>query len=165
MERMRRLSQRYGGYWRYPDLKDYTYLVNPYYPPSKMRAEIKNSLDVLLENYPSGHRVNALLAAKTFGLKVGTVVVGNGAAEIIQAWMSMLSGKIGFIYPTFEEYPNRVEEARRVVFTPSMKNGFRYTVDDLIGFFSENPVSSIVLINQLYSKNVKALLINRRRTG
>lgn len=146
-EQMRRLSQRYGGYWRYPDLKDYTYLVNPYYPPSKMRAEIKNSLDVLLENYPSGHRVNALLAAKTFGLKVGTVVVGNGAAEIIQAWMSMLPGKIGFIYPTFEEYPNRVEEDRRVVFTPSMKNGFRYTVDDLIGFFSENPVSSIVLIN------------------
>lgn len=59
----------------------------------------------------------------------------------------MLSGKIGFIYPTFEEYPNRVEEDRRVVFTPSEKNGFRYTVDDLIGFFSENPVSSIVLIN------------------
>lgn len=146
-EQVAKLAKRFGGYWRYPQLKDYTYLVNPYYPPEKMRAEIKNSFDVLLESYPSGQRVNALLAAKTFGLKVGTVAVGNGAAEIIQAWMGMVAGKIGFVYPTFEEYPNRVEENRRVVYTPSASNGFRYSVNDLIDFFGENRVSSIVLIN------------------
>lgn len=146
-EQIQKLASRFGGYWRYPRLKDYTYLVNPYFPTSKMRDEMKNSFDVLLENYPSGQRVNALLAAKTFGLKVGTVAVGNGAAEIIQAWMSMLAGKIGFVYPTFEEYPNRIEESRRVVFTPSAENGFRYTVKDLMDFFGANPVSSIILIN------------------
>lgn len=146
-EQIRKLALRFGGYWRYPGLKDYMYLVNPYFPTSKMRAEMKNSFDELLDNYPSGQYVNALLAAKTFGLKVGTVVVGNGAAEIIQAWMRMLSGKIGFIYPTFEEYPNRINAKQRVVFTPSAKNGFHYTVDDVIEFFSENIVSSIILIN------------------
>ena len=146
-EQVTQLAKRFGGYWRYPHLKDYTYLVNPYYPPEKMRAEIKNSFDALLENYPSGQRVNALLAAKTFGLKVGTVAVGNGAAEIIQAWMGMLAGKIGFVYPTFEEYPNRIDESRRVVYTPSATNGFRYSADDLIGFFGKNRVSSIILIN------------------
>ena len=146
-EQIKKLASRYGGYWRYPGLKDYTYLVNPYFPTTKMRAEMKNSFDVLLENYPSGQRVNALLAAKTFGLKVGTVAVGNGAAEIIQAWMNMLAGKIGFVYPTFEEYPNRIDESRRVVFTPSAENGFRYTVKDLMDFFGDNPVSSIILIN------------------
>ena len=146
-EQVKRLAKRFGGYWRYPHLKDYTYLVNPYYPPEKMRAEIKNSFDALLENYPSGQRVNALLAAKTFGLKVGTVAVGNGAAEIIQAWMGMLAGKIGFVYPTFEEYPNRIEEGRRIVFNPSPENGFRYSAEDMIGFFGKNRVSSIILIN------------------
>ena len=146
-DQIKKLASRYGGYWRYPGLKDYTYLVNPYFPTSKMRAEMKNSFDVLLENYPSGQRVNALLAAKTFGLKVGTVAVGNGAAEIIQAWMNMLAGKIGFVYPTFEEYPNRIEENRRVIYQPSAKNGFRYSADDLIEFFGKNPVSSIILIN------------------
>ena len=146
-EQIERLAKRYGGYWRYPHLKDYTYLVNPYFPPPKMRAELKNSFDVLLENYPSGQRVNALLAAKTFGLKVGTVAVGNGAAEIIQAWMGLLAGKIGFVYPTFEEYPNRIEASRRVVYTPSAEKGFRYTAADLIEFFGKNPVSSIILIN------------------
>lgn len=146
-EQIKKLSSRYGGYWRYPGLKDYTYLVNPYFPTDKMRAEMKNSFDVLLENYPSGQRVNALLAAKTFGLKVGTVAVGNGAAEIINSWMGMLAGKIGFVYPTFEEYPNRIDEARRVVFMPSAENGFRYTAKDLMDFFDKNPVSSIILIN------------------
>jgi len=146
-EQIKRLASRYGGYWRYPGLKDYTYLVNPYFPPEKMRAEMKNSFDVLLENYPSGQRVNALLAAKTFGLKVGTVAVGNGAAEIINAWMKLLGGKVGFVYPTFEEYPNRIKESRRVVFLPSAENGFRYTAKDLIDFFGKNPVASIILVN------------------
>ena len=146
-EQIKKLASRYGGYWRYPGLKDYTYLVNPYFPTVRMRAEMKNSFDVLLENYPSGQRVNALLAAKTFCLKVGTVAVGNGAAEIIQAWMEMLAGKIGFVYPTFEEYPNRIDESRRVVFTPSAENGFRYTAKDLMDFFGKNSVSSIILIN------------------
>ena len=146
-EQIKKLAFRYGGYWRYPGLKDYTYLVNPYFPTPKMRAEMKNSFDVLLENYPSGQRVNALLAAKTFSLKVGTVAVGNGAAEIIQAWMGLLAGKIGFVYPTFEEYPNRIEEDRRVVFKPSADNGFRYTAKDLMDFFGKNPVSSIIIIN------------------
>ncbi len=146
-EQITKLASRYGGYWRYPGLKDYTYLVNPYFPPAKMRAEMKNSFDTLLENYPSGQRVNALLAAKTFGLKVGTVAVGNGAAELIHAWMEMLAGKIGFVYPTFEEYPNRIDESRRVVFTPPAANGFRYTAKDLMDFFGKNPVSSIILVN------------------
>lgn len=142
-----KIAARYGGYWRYPHLKDFTYLVNPYYPPTKMRAEIKNSFDVLLENYPSGQRVNALLAAKTFGLRPGQTCVGNGAAETIREYTSMLGGKIGFVYPTFEEYPNRIPEGRRVVFTPSSARGFRYTVADLIKFFTANPIEHLILVN------------------
>ena len=171
-EQIKKLASRYGGYWRYPGLMDYTYLVNPYFPPAKMRAEIKNSFDTLLENYPSGQRVNALLAAKTFGLKVGTVAVGNGAAELIHAWMEMLAGKIGFVYPTFEEYPNRIDESRRVIFTPPVTNGFRYTAKDLMDFFGENPVSSIILVNPdnpsgnfLPKKDVLKLVAWTKRKG
>ena len=171
-EQIKKLASRYGGYWRYPGLKDYTYLVNPYFPTSRMRAEMKNSFDALLENYPSGQRVNALLAAKTFGLKVGTVAVGNGAAEIINAWMHLIAGKIGFVYPTFEEYPNRIDESRRVVFTPRPENGFRYTAKDMMDFFGKNPVSSIILINPdnpsgnfLPKKDVLKLIAWTKRKG
>lgn len=34
-EHYRKITSRYGGYWRYPKLLDFCYLVNPYYPPEK----------------------------------------------------------------------------------------------------------------------------------
>lgn len=32
---------RYGGYWRYPQLLDFCYLVNPYFPPQRLIDEIQ----------------------------------------------------------------------------------------------------------------------------
>lgn len=146
-EQVKKLASRFGGYWRYPGLKDFCYLVTPYFPGRRLRAELKASFDTLLEQYPSGQRVNALLAAKMFGLHADEIAVGNGAAEIIQAYMGVIGGKIGFVYPTFEEYPNRVEEDRRVIFTPSAENGFRYGAKDLIDFFTKKPVSNLIIVN------------------
>lgn len=62
-QRVELLSGRYGGYWRYPQLIDFCYLVNPYYPPQKLMDEIKASFEKLITQYPSGMRVNSLLAA------------------------------------------------------------------------------------------------------
>ena len=146
-EQVKKLSSRFGGYWRYPGLMDFCYLVTPYFPGNRLRAELKASFDALLEQYPSGQRVNALLAAKMFGLHAEEIAVGNGAAEIINAYMGLLGGRIGFVYPTFEEYPNRIGSSRRVAFQPSAENGFRYGAKDLIAFFTKNPVSNLVVVN------------------
>jgi hypothetical protein len=80
-------NSRYGGYWRFPQLKDYCYLVNPYYPSRRMKDELKANFDVLLSNYPSGMYVNSLLAGKYFGIRQDYVVVGNGAAELIKSYI------------------------------------------------------------------------------
>ncbi len=58
------ISGRYGGYWRYPKLMDYCYLVNPYFPPDKMVEEIRSNFKELMTQYPSGMSVNSMLAAK-----------------------------------------------------------------------------------------------------
>lgn len=55
--------KRYGGYWRFPNLLDYCYLVNPFFPPKKMLDEMKANFETLLREYPSGQWVNSLLAA------------------------------------------------------------------------------------------------------
>ena len=68
-KRFKAISSRYGGYWRYPHLLDFCYLVNPYFPPQQMIDEIKSSFEVLMREYPSGMRVNSLLAAKNFSIK------------------------------------------------------------------------------------------------
>ena len=98
---------RYGGYWRFPKLLDFCYLVNPFFPPQRMKDELRANFDTLLTEYPSGMYVNSLLAGKYLGIRQSYIVVGNGAAELIKSLMGMINGKIGVVYPTFMEYPNR----------------------------------------------------------
>ena len=86
-QRLSRYMSRYGGYWRFPHLLDFCYLVNPYFPPQRMKDEMRANFDVLLTQYPSGMSVNALLAGKYFGVNEAYVAVGNGAAELIKSLM------------------------------------------------------------------------------
>ncbi len=145
-EHYRAISSRYGGYWRYPQMLDFCYLVNPYFPPQRMIDEIKASFETLMREYPSGMRVNSLLAAKNFGVKQDFIVVGNGAAELIKALMENWTGKLGNILPTFDEYPNRLSQDKVVQFVPQ-KPSFRYTAHEIADFFANKGIDTLLLIN------------------
>ncbi len=145
-ECMSKMQSRYGGYWRYPKLKDFCYLVNPYFPPQKLMDEIKASFETLITQYPSGMRVNSLLAARNFDVPQENIIIGNGAAELIKALMEYLSGTIGIIRPTFEEYPNRYDKNETICFYPQNEN-FSYSLQDLINYFGEKSISNLILIN------------------
>ncbi|MBR4903186.1 MAG: aminotransferase class I/II-fold pyridoxal phosphate-dependent enzyme [Selenomonadaceae bacterium] len=145
-EKVSMIQKRYGGYWRYPKLIDFCYLVNPYFPPQKLIDEINANSMKLLMQYPSGMRVNSLLAAKNFGVHIENILVGNGAAELIKLLMQKLSGKVGFVRPTFEEYPNRYDKAESICFSPQNEN-FSYNVDDLINFFGDKEITSLIVVN------------------
>lgn len=144
-QRLSLIQGRYGGYWRYPRLKDFCYLVNPYFPPKKMVDELKSSFEVLLTQYPSGMRVNSLLAARNFGVHQENILVGNGAAELIKSLMERFDGATGIIRPTFEEYPNRYT-GEEVVFTPD-NDDFTYTADDLMDFFGDKGIRNLIVVN------------------
>ena len=145
-ERYSAISSRYGGYWRYPQMLDFCYLVNPYYPPKRMIEEIKASFEILMREYPSGMRVNSLLASKNFGVKQDYILVGNGAAELIKGLMENWTGTLGNIIPTFEEYPNRLNAEKLIQFVPE-DEGFKYTADDMISFFEDKDIDTLLLIN------------------
>lgn len=145
-EHLTRLQCRYGGYWRYPKLLDFCYLVNPYYPPQKLMDEMKANFEKLLTQYPSGMEVNALLAGKNFGVSAEHIVVGNGAAELIGCLMKHFSGRVGFVRPTFEEYPNRYPSDKSVVFVPQTDD-FSYTAGDITEYFDGTGIEALVLIN------------------
>ena len=145
-ERLGKYNKRYGGYWRFPKMLDFCYLVNPYFPPKRMKDELRANFDVLLTEYPSGMAVNSLLAGKYFGIRQEFVVVGNGAAELIKSLMAQIQGKIGVVFPTFEEYPNRINRSRIVTFVPD-NSDLRYTADDLKQFFAKQEINTLLLIN------------------
>ncbi len=145
-EFMYRYNMRFGGHWRFPKLLDFCYLVNPYFPTAHMKDELRANFDILLSEYPSGMYVNSLIAAKYFDIRQKYTVVGNGAAELIKSLMERVEGRIGVVYPTFQEYPNRKEQAEIIGFTPD-NDDLTYTADDLIRFYADKQLSTLLLIN------------------
>ncbi|MBQ0049885.1 MAG: aminotransferase class I/II-fold pyridoxal phosphate-dependent enzyme [Bacteroidales bacterium] len=145
-ELLKKYYTRYGGFWRFPQMLDFCYLVNPYFRQSKIIDELEANFRVLLGEYPSGMKVNTLLASKCWGVREEYIIPGNGAAELIKVLMEQTEGRLGVVRPTFEEYPNRIDEERTVAFIPSHRD-FRYGTDDLIAFFSQHPVDTLLLIN------------------
>ena len=143
---LRKYYGRYGGFWRFPQMLDFCYLVNPYFPSRRMKDELRANFDTLLTEYPSGMKVNTLIASKCFGVSEPYIVPGNGAAELIKVLMEESQGKIGFTRPTFEEYPNRYDKDQQVTFVPQNKD-YRYTADDLMAFFGDKNIRQLMVIN------------------
>ena len=143
---IRKYYGRYGGFWRFPQMLDFCYLVNPYFPSKRMKDELRSNFDTLLTEYPSGMKVNTLIASKSFGVSEPYIVPGNGAAELIKVLMEGMDGKVGFIRPSFEEYPNRYDPSQQVTFVPSNED-YRYTADDLMAYFGDTGIKALLLIN------------------
>ena len=143
---LRKYYGRFGGFWRFPKMLDYCYLVNPYFAQSKIMDEMQANFSTLVMEYPSGMKVNTLLASKCWGIKEEYIVPGNGAAELIKVLMELLPGRLGITRPTFEEYPNRRDKESLVTFVPQDCD-YRYTADDIMAFFANNRAESILLIN------------------
>jgi len=143
---LRKYYGRYGGFWRFPQMLDFCYLVNPYFPSQRMKDELRANFDTLLTEYPSGMKVNTLIASKCFGVSESYIVPGNGAAELIKILMEDTKGKTGFIRPTFEEYPNRYDKDLQVTFVPQNED-YRYTADDLMTFFADKDIQQLMVIN------------------
>ena len=143
---IRKYYGRYGGFWRFPQMLDYCYLVNPYFNESRIMKEMKANFETLIAEYPSGLNVNTLLASKCWGVSEDYILPGNGAAELIKALMERLQGTLGITRPTFEEYPNRYKPSSLVTFVPQNPD-YRYSADDLMDFFGKNRPDNLLLIN------------------
>ena len=139
------MQNRYGGYWRFPGMLDFCYLVNPYFPPKQMVRELQSSFESLLTQYPSGDSQQSLLAGKIFGIDPSHVAVGNGAAELISALGERISGTVAIPYPTFNEYPERFVNAKTV--PVPVKDDFSYTVDDILATVDGHRADNVLLIN------------------
>ncbi len=136
------LSKRFGGYWRYDEIIDFCYLVNPFFPPESLNNEIKYSLNKLMQSYPSGERVQAMLAGKLFDVPESRIVVGNGAAELIDSLANILTGKFGLYGPTFEEYTARFDNIDLSILNT---DGYRYGKEDVLNLAKDN--DGVILIN------------------
>lgn len=138
------LQKRYGGYWRFPEILDFCYLVNPYFPPENMINELQSNFKPLLTQYPSGAQEQSLLAGKIFSVPKEYITVGNGAAELISSLANFTDGKIGIPFPTFNEYPERF--SKNIIEIKTGKN-FSYDAKTIINAVKKEKLSFVILIN------------------
>lgn len=138
------IQRRYGGYWRYPSLIDFCYLVNPYFPDEVFVSECKAYFQSLISQYPSGSAVQSLLASKLFNVEPNQIVVTNGAAETIKVLGKVFQGKFGILEPTFYEYIDAIGQDK-VVRKLVSSEGFNYGIEPLLELAES--VENLVLIN------------------
>ncbi|MCC7370240.1 MAG: aminotransferase class I/II-fold pyridoxal phosphate-dependent enzyme [Chloroflexi bacterium] len=145
-ERFERLQKRYGGYWRFPRLKDFTYLVHPYFPSDGLREALSDAAPQLATMYPSGLAVQRSLAAGLFRCQPDQILVGNGAAELISAMLADISGPVIVPTPTFEEYGHYPEA---VPMGPAAlePDTFRHDLDNLAQASRDQSAAALVLVN------------------
>ena len=141
-EKYELLKKSYGGYWRFPKLKDFCYLVNPYFPPSALLERMKVNFKSLIESYPSGRERIKVLLSQVFGVDSSLITAGNGASELIKILLDLIGGKIGIVVPTFEEYPNRASE---LIVEQAPPPDFRYTEELVFKLLESSDV--VVLVN------------------
>jgi histidinol-phosphate/aromatic aminotransferase/cobyric acid decarboxylase-like protein len=142
-DKLKLIHRRYGGYWRFPRMLDFCYLVNPYFPPEPMKNEMRAYFDELLTGYPSGLRVENLLMGKLFNLDESLVLTGNGAAELIRAAAPLVKGRVGIVYPSFNEYAESFAPHGTVV--PLYPRDLAYGLEDLRGWARQ--CDTLLLIN------------------
>jgi histidinol-phosphate/aromatic aminotransferase/cobyric acid decarboxylase-like protein/choline kinase len=142
--KLRHMQNKYGGYWRYDGLLDYCYLVNPYFPNKKMVDKMKNEYDILLRQYPSGLNIQNLNAGRMFGVDADKLLVGNGAAELINVLQKVIKGKLGVCVPTFNEYIRCFPDCEIVKLNTSLTD-YAYDVDEILKHIDK--VDNMVIIN------------------
>lgn len=144
-EKFRDIQGRFGGYWRYPSLMDFTYANNPFFPTSRMTDEIKANLTKVMFSYPSKNQINSLLVAKNLSIKESQVVVSNGIEELFGQLLEKVSEPVGMVAPPNLEYLHRLQNRSVDLFRSS--DMFNVTSDDIISHYAQSGIKTLILVN------------------
>ncbi|MCR5700023.1 MAG: aminotransferase class I/II-fold pyridoxal phosphate-dependent enzyme [Candidatus Saccharibacteria bacterium] len=143
-DKLTNFQKRYGGYWRFDDLLDYCYLVNPYYPTKNLLDKINYFSEPLVTQYPSGQNVDCICASRIFNdINTNYLAVGNGAAELISILGQILSGKMYLPESVFNEYSRCFNSCELNKYNMS-KNDYQYSLANLERALETNDVLCIV---------------------
>ena len=171
-EKLENFQKRYGGYWRFDNLLDYCYLVNPYYPPKNMLNKINYFSRDLITQYPSGQAIECINAGRLFNdTDEKYFAVGNGAAELINILGKNLHGKMLISKTSFNEYYRCFNNMTFDIFDMS-KNNYAFDInlinkkieeDDIICLVNpDNPTGAFIDKSSIIKILNKAKSLNKQ---
>ena len=143
-ERLESMQKRYGGYWRFENLLDYCYLVNPYFPPESMINKINSFSKKLLTQYPSGQEIQCIDATRLFnGINEQYICIGNGASELINALGQILKGNMYVSKSAFNEYVRCFNNCKFNIFDMK-EDKFSYNIEKIKSNIDKNDIICLV---------------------
>lgn len=143
-KKLKRFQRMYGGYWRFNNILDFCYLVNPYYPPKKLLDEMRYSMDTLMTQYPSGLDTQILNMSRLLNdVNEEHMLVGNGAAELINGIGKILNGKMYVATTVFNEYVRCFDNCEFNKYDESLDK-YRFNIDEIKENIPNNDIICIV---------------------
>lgn len=143
-EHVKKILNRYGGYWRYPNIIDYCYPQNHFFPNERCLDEIKASSERLIKNYPSGQSVIRLLGSKDTNIDEKHVLITNGIEESIHVVLNAIPGSIGVVAPANEIVKDTLQE-RVAVFSSQIEE--TPSAASIIDYYEHSSISALVVSN------------------
>ena len=144
-EKLELFHKRFGGYWRFNGIKDYCYLVNPYFPTKAMINKMKYFYNELLFNYPSGQSIERICACRMFdNVSDDNILIGNGAAELINNLRYIVGKRIGLTIPSFNEYVRCFPDCE-IAYINSSDDNYRLSLDKIIDKLDD--VDTMIIIS------------------
>ncbi len=126
-EKYEYISKQHGGYYRHSFI-DHAYLYNLYFPPQDIFTALKDNIQDIVLNYPIAQNALADLISNIIDQPYERIIVGNGAAEIINIISGHLAKKLIVPVPSFNEYANAAPTGNVVEF-PLEFPSFQLDVD------------------------------------
>jgi histidinol-phosphate/aromatic aminotransferase/cobyric acid decarboxylase-like protein len=145
-EKRRYVSSLFGGFWQF-DVKDFSYLVNPYFPPPTFFESLGTRLEELVRSYPSTNWYISSLASVDVNLSHEELVIGNGASELITALINRYVKNLAIPVPSFDEYINRAYIQGKAVSLYQMDEEYQLNIEEFIHYASNSGANSALIIN------------------
>lgn len=147
-ERLNKLENLYGGYWRY-DFLDFCFLYNLYFPTPSVYSQLSYELPGLINNYPSSqykirNLLSQLYAEVPFHFQ--NLIVGNGASELIRILNRHFIKKITIPVPSFNEYEDLAKSKIHYFPLPESK-GFHLEAESYIKSVLDSQSNFALIIN------------------
>ena len=140
------IQSLYGGFWNF-ELKDFNYLVNPYFPPDRFMEAIKSNIDILIRSYPSTNWYISKLCANFIRLNEDQLVIANGASELISAATQRFVKNLAVPIPTFDEYINRADIQGKKVSLFQMADGYSLNLKEFRSHIIQSQANAALIIN------------------
>ncbi|MFZ4455027.1 MAG: pyridoxal phosphate-dependent aminotransferase [Bacteroidales bacterium] len=131
------------------EVVDFCFIANPYYPDKKLLKLMQRELPMLIKSYPSS---NSIISQKNLAsvlhVDPNSLVIGNGATELITVIIENLIDNIAIPVPTFSEYTDKIRRkdfARLYQLPPEME--YQLNLNDYADWINQNNISSALIIN------------------